>query len=292
VQTVTTSKADGKVTVYPDQPLSVHTEKSAAPIDNSVLVRQIYAKNGANADGALLVIAVDGSSSPVTGWVGQYVPSPWAPADLSNVYSAVTHTPLAVLGGEPMRVEGYGGKLGYALLQETVPTPTQDVFIPLNPALVLNNAPSAHIGAPSLGGVGEQISFSSDGSQDADLDALTFQWDFGDGGVSAEANPSHPYAAPGLYLVTLAVSDGTATDSATATVQVIMVLKGDVNFDNQIGLADAVMGLQILSGCPGGSCTPTGVDMSVRVFHCDVDGDLKIGLAEILYILQKLAQLR
>ena len=140
VQTVTTSKADGKVTVYPDQPLSVHTEKSAAPIDNSVLVRQIFAKNGANADGALLVIKVAGSSSPVTGWVGQYEwpPSPWAPADLSNVYSAVTHTPLEVRGGESMGVEGYGGKLGYALLQETVPTPTQDVFIPLNPPLVLN----------------------------------------------------------------------------------------------------------------------------------------------------------
>jgi glucose/arabinose dehydrogenase/PKD repeat protein len=58
--------------------------------------------------------------------------------------------------------------------------------------------------------------FSSDGSFDPDGDVLTYRWSFGDSQFSAEPNPSHVYAAPGVYQVALTVSDPFgASDSAS-----------------------------------------------------------------------------
>ena len=44
---------------------------------------------------------------------------------------------------------------------------------------------------------------------------LTYSWDFGDGNTSSEAEPSHAYAEPGTYEVTLTLTNvgGTATQS-------------------------------------------------------------------------------
>ncbi len=43
---------------------------------------------------------------------------------------------------------------------------------------------------------------------------LRFSWDFGDGGDSKLANPSHTYATRGEFLAQLTVSDGTSSDRA------------------------------------------------------------------------------
>ncbi|MFB3880144.1 MAG: S-layer homology domain-containing protein [Armatimonadota bacterium] len=43
----------------------------------------------------------------------------------------------------------------------------------------------------------------------------TWLWDFGDGGTSAEENPTHVYTSGGLYSVTLTVSDAAGSDSET-----------------------------------------------------------------------------
>jgi PKD repeat protein len=46
-------------------------------------------------------------------------------------------------------------------------------------------------------------------------------WDFGDGGTSSERNPSHTYAAPGPYTVSLTVTDQNGlTDTATRQIVV------------------------------------------------------------------------
>ena len=58
--------------------------------------------------------------------------------------------------------------------------------------------------------VGVAVAFV--GSESIDPDdgpaPLTYAWDFGDGGTSAEADPTHVYASAGLFSVTLVVSDG------------------------------------------------------------------------------------
>ena len=61
------------------------------------------------------------------------------------------------------------------------------------------------------------VSFSSDGSEDADGDELTFAWDFGDGQTSTEANPAHTFTAAGTYNVRLTATDSTGK-SGTSTV--------------------------------------------------------------------------
>lgn len=50
-------------------------------------------------------------------------------------------------------------------------------------------------------------SFSSAGSMDPDGTGIFTQWDFGDGGTSNAANPSHTYTAAGSYGVIVKVTD-------------------------------------------------------------------------------------
>lgn len=59
---------------------------------------------------------------------------------------------------------------------------------------------------------------------------------------------------------------------------------GDLNRDNRIDLADAVLSLQILTRSDGAA-----IDVTLEA---DVNGDRKLGLAETVYILQKAAGLR
>jgi outer membrane protein OmpA-like peptidoglycan-associated protein len=48
---------------------------------------------------------------------------------------------------------------------------------------------------------------------------ITYGWDFGDGGTSADQNPSHIYSIQGAFTTTLTVTDSKGT-TATATVPV------------------------------------------------------------------------
>ena len=53
-----------------------------------------------------------------------------------------------------------------------------------------------------------------DTSDDPENDTLTYSWDFGDGGTSTAANPTHPYTASGARTVTLTVNDGHGNEDA------------------------------------------------------------------------------
>ena len=59
-------------------------------------------------------------------------------------------------------------------------------------------------------------------STSTDDDAVvSHAWDFGDGGTSSQADPSHVYDAAGTYDVKLTVTDGSGqTDSVTKSVSV------------------------------------------------------------------------
>ncbi|MEU7859348.1 ThuA domain-containing protein [Nonomuraea sp. NPDC049141] len=88
--------------------------------------------------------------------------------------------------------------------------------------VVGNRAPLAKANAnPDSGAAPLTVAFSSAGSSDPDGDAITYAWDFGDGGTSTSANPSHTYSANGTYTVKLTVRDsGGKTGSVTLPIVV------------------------------------------------------------------------
>jgi YD repeat-containing protein len=76
-------------------------------------------------------------------------------------------------------------------------------------------------GGPYSGQLGQAVLFSSSGSFDPDGTVAAYHWNFGDGTSANTANPSHTYAAPGLYTATLTVTDNAGLlASATATVTI------------------------------------------------------------------------
>ncbi len=65
--------------------------------------------------------------------------------------------------------------------------------------------------------MGLDVNFSDLSSS---VDALTYNWDFGDGGTSMSPSPSHGYAAPGTYTATLIVENACSMDTFFQTVDV------------------------------------------------------------------------
>ncbi len=69
----------------------------------------------------------------------------------------------------------------------------------------------------------DTVSFDGTGSHSNNTGGsiTAYSWNFGDGGVASSATPTHAYAAPGSYTVTLKVTDDVAlTDTTTQTVTV------------------------------------------------------------------------
>ncbi len=75
---------------------------------------------------------------------------------------------------------------------------------------MLNRPPVADPNGPYLETLGVELVFDGTGSSDWEGDALTYDWDFGDGtvGVAVGATPIHAYTAAGIYDVCLTVDDG------------------------------------------------------------------------------------
>ncbi len=86
----------------------------------------------------------------------------------------------------------------------------------------VNRAPVADAGGPYTGVQNFPVQFHGSGSSDPDGDALSYLWDFGDGGSSTEPDPMHTYTATATYNVSLMVSSGSPvlsdTDNTTATI--------------------------------------------------------------------------
>ncbi|MDX2603758.1 PQQ-dependent sugar dehydrogenase [Streptomyces caniscabiei] len=66
-----------------------------------------------------------------------------------------------------------------------------------------------------------KVRFSSAGTSDQDGDALTYSWDFGDGGTSTAANPSHTYKKNGTYTATVTAKDPSGR-TGSASVQIVV----------------------------------------------------------------------
>jgi len=59
------------------------------------------------------------------------------------------------------------------------------------------------------------VSFSN-----GSVDALTWQWDFGDGNTSTLENPEHTYTSNGEFTITLIVTNGDCSDTTSRTIQI------------------------------------------------------------------------
>jgi hypothetical protein len=64
-------------------------------------------------------------------------------------------------------------------------------------------------------------------------------------------------------------------------------LPGDLDGNQEVDLADAILGLQVMSGKK-----PTGLRADFASSGADVGGDGKIGMEDVIYILQKTSGLR
>jgi PKD repeat protein len=88
----------------------------------------------------------------------------------------------------------------------------------------INHAPVASAG-PDINSGAATVSFDASQSADADGDALTYRWDFGDGSPPAGgAQVTHTYATGGAYPVVLTVDDGTGLWNATASAAITVVI--------------------------------------------------------------------
>lgn len=84
----------------------------------------------------------------------------------------------------------------------------------------VDRAPSVGLRAPATGVMDEALAFEAMAS-DPEGTPVAFEWDFGDGATSHDARPTHAYAAPGVYAVSVRAVDAAgqrAEDSARVVV--------------------------------------------------------------------------
>lgn len=63
---------------------------------------------------------------------------------------------------------------------------------------------------------GLDVTFTDKSAAGATFTLSTWAWNFGDGGTSAVQNPSHTYAAPGSYVVSLVVGDNNSQSASNS----------------------------------------------------------------------------
>ena len=90
-------------------------------------------------------------------------------------------------------------------------------------SISLNSAPTAKMSVDPDTNIrtGDTITFSAVGSSDPDGDAMTYNWNFGDGNTGEGLTASHSYAQPGENTVTLTVSDGNYEATASKLLTIV-----------------------------------------------------------------------
>jgi PKD repeat protein len=167
---------------------------------------------------ALATIAIKGSAFTyqitATGTLSRTYSATGLPAGLTLVGDTLTGTPTV------------GGVYPVVLLATNVAgSDSKTLTIAIgkggapNAVSVFTSSPTA---TPNPALVGQVITLLAVAT-DADGDAMSYTWDFGDGTTGTGASPTHTYAATGIYLVKITVFDGVSTVTSTVTITVTAV---------------------------------------------------------------------
>ncbi len=89
---------------------------------------------------------------------------------------------------------------------------------------IVNDPPVAQAGPDHRVAIGERIAFDASGSVDRDGALIAQAWDFGDGAQGSGPRVTYAYRAPGIYRVTLTVTDDSGTATATAEDEAIVTV--------------------------------------------------------------------
>ncbi|NNL04267.1 MAG: tandem-95 repeat protein [Xanthomonadales bacterium] len=123
-----------------------------------------------------------------------------------------------------------------------------------------NQAPTAYFTATCTG---QTCDFDASGSSDPDGTITGYDWDFGDGANANGAAPSHYYAAPGQYTVTLTVTDDQAATGNYA--ELVTATADPADPDYAVADYNAVQGT--LSGSYLDTRSPGGGVQSIVETH-------------------------
>jgi PKD repeat protein len=84
-----------------------------------------------------------------------------------------------------------------------------------------NLPPRADAGDSVSGKAGRRITLDGTGSRDTDGIVVRYAWEFGDGETGTGRTPTHRYDEPGIYFVTLTVTDSDGATNSDRTLAVI-----------------------------------------------------------------------
>jgi len=119
---------------------------------------------------------------------------------------------------------------------------TNSVSTTVEIVAVDNQQPTANPGGPYKGFVDIIVVFNGFFSSDSDGKIVSYNWDFGDGGVGEGISPVYIYTEEGTYDVTLTVTDDTgATNTASTTINVVKGGAGAFGSFTGLGLALMIM---------------------------------------------------
>src|SRR3954453_22244705 len=130
-------------------------------------------------------------------------------------------------------------------------------------------------GTPTSGLAPLAVQFSSAGSSDPENTTLKYAWDFGDGGTSTQANPSHTYTTNGAFTAKLTVTDGAGL-TAVANVPIVVgnrppVVTIEFPKDGQVASFTDKVNYKINVADPEDGTTGNGISCS------DVRVDVSLG---------------
>ena len=144
--------------------------------------------------GALVAFSSQASDN-TTGWLWSF---PGGNPATSNLENPTVEYPVAGSFDVTLTVTNAAGS------DET----TQSGYI------TVGDAPTANFNSS---GTGATYAFTS-----TSTDADSYLWDFGDGNTSTDENPTHSYATPGNYTVTLTVTNACGNASTSETVSFVL----------------------------------------------------------------------